>query len=314
MKVECPNCEKKYSVEPNHLTQSAISVPCTACQTPFQIDLHAQHTIICPNCSFDQIKSKECKKCGIIFEKFIEKSKIPLHDRNWQDATQKPVETKLFNWKKVWLICSILYFILMVIDGIIVYPNEFSRPKRDKFNATIDLIDYSEFLAEMESIKRQLEDMIDRRMRKSLINDFFQVGCQSTGKFHAIKKSNSMILARFRDGTLLKCDHRNSTVVLIKKKIPNDAQFAFFPTLKGLHTRYENVDPDIYIRELQTLYDYLDYSVIEEEYQNSLKWLNVGFALFGFLLFIIPVLLGYFLALMLNWYQRWNYTYYKKAN
>jgi hypothetical protein len=122
-----------------------------------------------------------------------------------------------------------------------------------------------------------------------------------------------MIKASFQDGTIFKYNDRDATVVLIKKKIPNDDQFTFFPTLRGLHSRYENIDLDIYINELQTMYDFLDYSVIKEEYQNSVKWLNVRFVLYGFLIFIIPVLLGYFLALVLNWYQRWNHHYYKKA-
>lgn len=312
MMVKCPNCEKEYRVDPNQHVHSILSARCKACNTHFKLDFDACTRIICPNCSFEQIKSKECKKCGVIFEKFKEQTKMPPHNNGKKISTQDLTEAKLFNWRKVWLICSILYFIVVIVDCIIVYPNERNRPKREKFYATIDLIEYYDFLKKLAPIKLALEDMSDRRERKSRIYEFLQRGCQSTGKFYILKKSNTMVKAHFQDGTVFTYDDRDSTVSLIKKKIPDNNHFKFFPTLNGLHTIYKNIDLDEEIDGLQTLYDFLDYSIIEEEYQNSVKWLNARFVLFGFLLFIIPVLIGYFLTCMINYYQRWNHHYYNQ--
>ena len=96
-----------------------------------------------------------------------------------------------------------------------------------------------------------------------------------------------------------------SKISLKTKKIPNDNQFNFFPSLKELHTKYKDIDLDAETYELQTLYDFLDYSSIEEKYLISMKWLKLRFILFATLFFLIPVCLGYIFARTAEWYQRY---------
>ncbi len=310
MMVKCPNCKEEYGVNPSQYTQSILPVNCKACNAQFKIIFNSNKRIICPNCSLDQPNSKECNRCGVIFEKFKAINKNPTHKNRNKVSIQDSREGKLFNWKRAWLVCSILYFIIVLIDCMIVYPNEYNRPKRDKYNATIDLILYSDFLEEIEYTKRVLEDMVDRRVRKSHIYDFFEDRCYGTGKFVSIKKSNRRIKAKFMDGTILVYNDINSTVLLRKKQIPNDNQFNFFPSIRQLHTKYKDIDLDEMIWELETKFDYLDFSSIEKKYQKRMQWLELRFVLFGFLFFIIPVCIGYILAGIIDWYQRFDYNNY----
>lgn len=304
MIVKCPNCEKEYSANPDQYTQRVLPVCCNACSTRFEINFDSSKIVICPNCSLNQPITKKCIQCGVVFDNLKATKKDPGHQDGNKIPFQDTGEGEQFNWKRAWLVFSILYLLFVFIDCVIVYPNEWNRPKRDKFNATIDLIEYADLQEELEYIKSVLEDMRDRRMRKSQIFDFFYDSCSRSGKVASIKKRNDVIKAKFVDGTTLKYDDRNSTVTLKTKKIPNENQFRLFPSIIELHTIHENIDLDEKTAELQTLYDFLDYSLIERKYQDRMEWLKLRFILFGFLLYIIPMSIGYFLASIMSWYQR----------
>jgi len=111
----------------------------------------------------------------------------------------------------------------------------------------------------------------------------------------------------FSDGWTYYYDWERTIVSLDKieemKNIPSNDQFNVFPSLKALHTNYKKIDYDGKADELQTGYDDLDFSIIEGKYENRVKWLVPRFILFYFLIWSIPVFLGYFLFRMIGYYR-----------
>jgi predicted Zn finger-like uncharacterized protein len=304
MLVNCPNCKKEYTINQNQYIQSRLVARCGVCGDSFKVQLESNQKIICPNCNFNQLNNKECQRCGIIFDKFKNNEKKSSIASSEAELTKAVKADKALFWKKAWLVVSILYFIIVVIDCILVLPSERNRPLRDRLGATIDLVEYSYFLQQVTFVQVAIEDMIDRRSRKSHIYYFFEDSCRKISPGIRFRKSNPMIKAIFPDGTVLKYVDRDSTVYLKKKNIPNNHQFSFFPSLKALHTNYKEIDYEGEADKLQTGYGYyLDFSKIEEKYQSSMKWLVPRFILFYFLIWFIPVFLAYFLFRMIGYYR-----------
>lgn len=303
MLVNCPNCKKEYTINQNQYIQSRLVARCGECGDSFKVQLESNQKIICPNCNFKQLNNKECQKCGIIFDKFKNNEKKSLIASSKTELTRAIKADKALFWKKAWIVVSILYFVIVVIDCILVFPSERNRPKRDRLGAMNDLVEYSYFLEQVAFVKVAIEDMIDRRARKSDIYQFFEDSCRKISPGIRFRKSNPMIKAIFCDGTALKYVDRDSTVYLKKKNIPDNNQFSFFPSLKGLHIIYKEIDYDGKADELQRWYNHLDFSLIERKYQSSMKWLVPRFILFYFLIWFIPVFLGYFLFRMIGYYR-----------
>ncbi len=214
---------------------------------------------------------------------------LDLNVINFENIERK----KINNYLKSWFAFSVIYLICVIIYSIIIFPNEQDRPKRDRLIATIDLIEFSDFDYEVEKIKAIIEDMIDRRVRKSEIYAFFEMSCKDLDFRAYIKKTNSMIKATFNNGSMLKFIDRNSSIKLIKREIPHSGLFTFFPSFRELHTIHKDIDYFEKATELQETYNFLDFSKIEKKYRESVKWLIPRFLLFAFLIWLIPVFLSF---------------------
>jgi len=138
--------------------------------------------------------------------------------------------------------------------------------------------------------------MIDRRERKSVIYDIFEGSSKAIDWGVSVRKSTAMIRATFSNGTILKFVDRNSSVSLIRSEIPHSGLFTVFPSFMELHAVYKNIDFDEKATELQEGYDDLDYEPIEYKFVQSMKWVIPRFILLVFLLWVIPVSLGFFAA------------------
>jgi len=292
--VNCPICKKENRANPDCNINTDLSVSCETCGSHFKIEDRSEEKIICPRCAYSQDKGIECLKCGVIFAKLkeIELFAAPLDGGNDTEIENRESE-KRNKIIKSWIFFSIIYLICVIFYSMVIFPNERDRPKRDRLIATIDLIAFSDFEPQVEAIKDELEDMIDRRVRKSEIYEFFEISTQALEWGVSIKKSNAMIKAKFRNGTILKFVDRNSSVYLIRSEIPHIGLFKFFPSFIGLHTVYKDIDFDEVATELQEENNFLDFSMIEQKYIESMKWFVPRFILFAFLLWIIPVSSGF---------------------
>jgi len=175
---------------------------------------------------------------------------------------------------------------------------------RDRLTATIQLIEFSDFELQIEAIKQELEDMIDRRERKSAIYDHLESYATLLDHNVAIRKSKAMIKTTFRNGTILKFVDRNSSVYLIKPDIPHGDLFTVLPSFMELHTIYKNIDFEESATELQEMYDDIDYGPIEYKFTQSVNWFIPRFISLVFLIWGIPVCLAFLAVCMMIRFQR----------
>ena len=296
MRIFCPICKKEYSAEPDCPANIDQIVSCRSCGGRFTIPARSSASVVCSNCGYGQEKGIECLNCGVVFEKLKEKEVVS--DSLGGNDTKSGIDqsgsrNKIF---KRWIFLSIIYLICVILYSTVIYPNERDRPKRDRLTATMRLIEYSDFELQAEALKVEIENMIDSRARKSVIYGIFEDIARGIDRGVVVRKSTAMIKARFSNGTILKFVDRNSSVVLIKSEITSKGLFTVFPSYTELHTVYKNIDFEEKADELQEVYDDLDFEPIEYKFVQSMKWVIPCFILLVFLLWAIPVTLGFFAA------------------
>lgn len=268
-----------------------LSLGAKTCGSGNKIEDRIEAKIVCPRCGYHQNRGSECLRCGVIFLKINDKelisNPVDADDLKFEDI-QTGKRNKII---KSWICFSIVYLIGVILYSMAIFQNERDRPYRDRLFATAHLIEYSDFEAQAEAIKEELEDMIDRRVRKSIIYDYIESRSEDLDHGVVIRKSNAMIKATFRNGTILKFVDRNSSAYLVKPEIPHSDLFTVFPSLTELHTRYKDINYDEKAVELQEMYDDLNYELIEHKFDQCVKWFIPRFILFAFLLWGIPVCL-----------------------
>ena len=293
MVVNCPKCQNENIGDPDPSSNTDLFMSCETCGSWFRIKAGPSEKMACPKCGYRQDKGHTCLNCGVIFEKFAHQGLASdPSDVNLPKAADRQTgnRNRLF---KSWIIFSIVYLIGVLLYSTVIYQNERNRPYRDRLTATIQQIEFSDFERQIEAIKRELEDMIDRRERKSAIYDHLESYATILDHNVAIRKSKAMIKATFRNGTILKFVDRSSSVYLIKPEIPHGDLFTVLPRFTELHTVYKNIDFEERATELQEKYDGIDYEPIEHKFTLCLNWFIPRFILLILLIWGIPVCLGF---------------------
>lgn len=190
-------------------------------------------------------------------------------------------------------IFSILYLCLVVFDFVVIYSNEKERPERDRLYGSIELIDYSFKLDQLISIEEIVDQMIDNNTPEWQIFNYIEYSCKAIDPEVHFLKSNKYIKGKFKDTTIIEYDATKSFIHLTKKYIPSDKLFTFFPNLLDLHIIYKKMDYNEYVIELQGKYENIDFTSIENKYDRYSTWILPRFVFFGFLLWFIPVSIGY---------------------
>ena len=253
MMVNCPKCQNENTGDPDTSSNTDLFMSCETCGSWFRIKAGSSEKMTCPKCGYRQESGPACLDCGVIFAKLAHQELASDPSNLSQPMTadrQTGNHNRLF---KSWIIFSIVYLIGVLLYSTVIYQNERNRPYRDRLTATIQLIEFSDFELEIEAIKKELEDMIDRRERKSAIYDHLESYATILDHTVAIRKSKAMIKATFRNGTILKFVDRSSSVYLIKPEIPHRDLFTILPSFTELHTVYKNIDFEERATELQEM-------------------------------------------------------------
>ena len=244
--------------------------------------------IKCPKCGTSQDDSIECRKCGIIFEKYnkIKFTSNPDNKKSSSDSN-KPQGNSF-------TIASILFLFLIFFDGYFVYNNEFTRPKRERYYSTLDLIETSVIQNYFEELNYLIYSLHDQHKRSSIIFKLVEDGCNELNNEVYFNKTNNSIRCIFPDNSSFSYSAITRNVKFNFNKPKHETLFSFFPNLINLHMIYKDIDYDSGVYELHSMYPNLNYSIIEKKF-NKLSESNY-YRLFisAFIIWFIPTLL-YFL-------------------
>jgi predicted Zn finger-like uncharacterized protein len=293
MITTCPHCRKQYRISDSLQNGGTLRAKCQACGQAFTITTELKALVVCPNCSFEQTGENECAKCGVIFSKFVKRTDV-IEQPSEADSENpgKPAVSRR-RVTKIWALLSVVYLVTIVVDWVMVFDNELERPKRERFAATVDLAERSMFKRDAQRLIDGIEALIDARVSRSEIYDYFEVGCEVLDPEVKLKRTNFMIKATFHDGSILRFIDPLSSVRLDQQKASPSQFFSFFPSIWDLHTKYDNLDYSEAVEQIHDQFWYADFSDIEREYNRSMRWAVGRFVIFGFLVWAVPVLCGY---------------------
>lgn len=243
---------------------------------------------ICPKCGFLKKEEYECKECGIIFAKY-KKNEITSNHNNEKSSTALNTPRSSF-----FPIASILLLFIILLDGLFVYNNEFTRPKRERYYSTLDLIETSVIQNIFEQLNYLIDSLHDQHKKSSIILELVEDGCNEINNQVYFNKTSNSIRCIFPDNSSFSYSAITRNVKFNFNKPKHETLFSFFPNLINLHMVYKDIDYDSEIYELHSMYPYLNYSVIDKKF-NKLSESNY-YRLFisAFIIWFIPTLL-YFL-------------------
>jgi hypothetical protein len=195
-----------------------------------------------------------------------------------------------------WFILSLLYFFVIVSDFILIYPNEKNRPARDRLYGTVELIQNSFKFRQLDSIVETVQLMIVNSSPQWKIFYYLEKSCRSIDPGVKILKSKKHMRAKFKGKATIEYDAATSFISLTEGEDLSRHLFTFFPNLKSLHVVYKNIDYNERALELQDKYGSIDFTSLEKKYNKYSILILPRFIFFGFLIWLIPVSLGYLLV------------------
>lgn len=149
----------------------------------------------CPKCGKFPINKNECLSCGIIFAKY-KKNEIKSNHNNEKSSTASNKPQSIF-----FTIASILLLFIILLDGLFVYNNEFTRPKRERYYSTLDLIETSFIQNKFEELTHFIDYLHDRNKRSSIIFKRVEDGCNEISNGVVFNKTNNYIRCIFQDNS-----------------------------------------------------------------------------------------------------------------
>jgi hypothetical protein len=141
--------------------------------------------------------------------------KIDIKSKPAIDASGRNENTFSGKSVKIWLIFSMIYSIIAIVDCCLVFKNEMNRPKRDRALATLELIQNSYFKEEFDNFVENIRSLakLHNRTRSMMHQDII---CLSKSLDHesTYDERDWGLTVNFNNGSIIKYYDQDNTTLL----------------------------------------------------------------------------------------------------